>query len=119
MRPADAYRALADPTRLRVLRLLEGGALCVGDLRAALRVPQPTASRHLAYLRKARLVEHERRGQWSFYRLALAADAFHRRLLASVAEADLPAARQDQAALEGLLRRGGCCPEHPARKERR
>src|ERR1700682_5895806 len=63
------FRALADPTRVRVLHLLRQGPLCVGDLVAVLRVPQPTASRHLAYLRKSGLVHDERRGPWSFYRL--------------------------------------------------
>src|SRR5258708_27201278 len=74
-RPAAAlsvervFRTLADTTRLRILHLLDEGPLCVGDLVSVLAVPQPTASRHLAYLRKSGLVLDERRGQWSFYRL--------------------------------------------------
>src|SRR5260370_9445282 len=74
-RPAPAlsvelvFRTLADTTRLRILHLLDEGPLCVGDLVSVLAVPQPTASRHLAYLRKSGLVLHERLGQWSFYQL--------------------------------------------------
>jgi len=113
MRAAQAYRALADPTRLRILRLLRGGALCVGDLVRALRIPQPTASRHLAYLQRAALVHHERRGPWSFYLLADPADEFHQRLLETVAALNLPAGRKDETALLTLQRKGGCCPEHP------
>jgi ArsR family transcriptional regulator len=113
MRAAQAYRALADPTRLRILRLLRGGALCVGDLVRALRIPQPTASRHLAYLQRAALVHHERRGPWSFYLLADPADEFHQRLLESVAALNLPGGRKDETALLALQRKGGCCPEHP------
>jgi len=64
------YAALADPTRLRILALLGDGEVCVCHLHASLDVPQPTASRHLAYLRKSGLVEARREGIWMHYRLA-------------------------------------------------
>jgi ArsR family transcriptional regulator len=64
------YAALADPTRLRILSLLRDGEICVCHIHASLDVPQPTASRHLAYLRKAGLVEARRDGVWMHYRLA-------------------------------------------------
>jgi ArsR family transcriptional regulator len=64
------YAALADPTRLRILSLLDDGEICVCHIHASLGVPQPTASRHLAYLRKAGLVEARRDGVWMHYRLA-------------------------------------------------
>ena len=64
------YAALADPTRLRMLSLLSEDEICVCHLHASLDVPQPTASRHLAYLRKAGLVEARRDGIWMHYRLA-------------------------------------------------
>ena len=48
------YAALADPTRLRILSLLGDGEICVCHLHASLDVPQPTASRHLAYLKQVR-----------------------------------------------------------------
>ena len=63
------YAALADPTRLRILALLRDGEICVCHLHASLDVPQPTASRHLAYLRKAGLVDARRAGIWMHYRL--------------------------------------------------
>jgi ArsR family transcriptional regulator len=63
------YAALADPTRLRILALLRDGEVCVCHLHASLDVPQPTASRHLAYLRKAGLVDARRDGIWMHYRL--------------------------------------------------
>lgn len=63
------YAALADPTRLRILALLREGEVCVCHLHAGLDVPQPTASRHLAYLRKAGLVEARRDGIWMHYRM--------------------------------------------------
>ena len=64
------YAALADPTRLRILALLGADEICVCHIHASLDVPQPTASRHLAYLRSAGLVEARREGIWMHYRLA-------------------------------------------------
>ena len=64
------YAALADPTRLRILSLLGADEICVCHIHASLDVPQPTASRHLAYLRKSGLVEARRAGTWMHYRLA-------------------------------------------------
>lgn len=67
----SVYAALADPTRLRILSLLSEDEICVCLIHASLDVPQPTASRHLAYLRKSGLVEARRDGIWMHYRLAL------------------------------------------------
>jgi ArsR family transcriptional regulator len=64
------YAALADPTRLRILSLLANGEICVCHLHASLDVPQPTASRHLAYLRRSGLVDARREGVWMHYRVA-------------------------------------------------
>ncbi len=64
------YAALADPTRLRILSLLGDGEICVCHIHASLDVPQPTASRHLAYLRKSGLVEARRDGIWMHYKMA-------------------------------------------------
>ena len=69
------FRALADQTRLRILALLASGEVCVCQIHGALGVPQPTASRHLAYLRKTGLVATRRDGLWIHYRLAMPADA--------------------------------------------
>lgn len=64
-----ALRAMADPTRLGLLRLLMGsdGPVCVCDLTAAFSVGQPTISHHLKVLREAGLVEVSRRGTWAYY----------------------------------------------------
>ncbi len=64
------YAALADPTRLRILSLLGDGEICVCHIHASLDVPQPTASRHLAYLKKSGLVEARRDGIWMHYKVA-------------------------------------------------
>ena len=63
------FRAFAEETRLRILNVLMEGEICVCDLCKVLRVPQPKISRHLAYLRRARLVEVRREGKWKHYSL--------------------------------------------------
>jgi len=75
------FRAFSDRTRLRILHLLLAGESCVGDLVTVLELPQPTVSRHLAYLRRAGLVSTRRRGAWVDYRLAPHRNAFHAKLI--------------------------------------
>ena len=66
----DFFKALADPTRLRVLMLLaREGELCVCELTHALAEIQPKISRHLGLLRTAGLVLDRREGQWIHYRI--------------------------------------------------
>jgi ArsR family transcriptional regulator len=77
-------KAFADPVRLRLLSLLATGEVCVCHLHGALGLPQPTVSRHLAYLRKRGLVVGRKDGLWVHYRLAKPASELHRRLLACV-----------------------------------
>jgi ArsR family transcriptional regulator len=79
------FRALSDPTRLRLLALIADGPQCVEDLGSALTISQPKVSRHLAYLRRHGLVEGERRGRRVYYRIARKVEAFQRKLLVDVA----------------------------------
>lgn len=67
---AAVCAALADPTRLRILSLLSDDEVCVCHIHESLDIPQPTASRHLAYLRRTGLVEGRRDGLWVHYRLS-------------------------------------------------
>lgn len=62
-------KALAEPTRLRILHLLGDGEMCVCELMAALDAEQSTVSRHLRILRDANLIIGHRDGKWVFYRL--------------------------------------------------
>jgi ArsR family transcriptional regulator len=75
------FRGFADETRLRILNLLAAGELCVGDIVDILRLPQSTVSRHLAYLRRAGLVEATREWKFAQYRLAEPAHPVHRNLV--------------------------------------
>lgn len=63
------FKALGDETRLRILGLLSQGELCVCDIMEVLKLPQSTASRHLAYLKNSKLVCSTRRGKWMYYQL--------------------------------------------------
>lgn len=109
------FRALSDRTRVRILSLLAAGECCVGDLVAVLGVEQPSASRHLAYLRRAGLVRVRRRGTWCFYSLAPAASAFHAKLIECLAccADELPEVRADLDRARDLKLGGGCCPDTP------
>jgi ArsR family transcriptional regulator len=63
--------AIADPTRLEILRQLAGSAeVCACDFTSCCDVSQPTVSHHLRVLRDAGVVTSERRGNWVFYRIA-------------------------------------------------
>lgn len=64
------FRALADPTRLRLLNLIADREVCVCYFVGILRIGQPKVSRHLAYLRRAGIVAARREGRWMHYRLA-------------------------------------------------
>lgn len=102
------FKAVADPTRLRILGLLLGGELCVCHIHENLRIPQPKTSRHLAYLRRAGLVEARKRGLWVYYRLADPRDELGQTLLDAIHHCigHLTTIRQDRARLE---RKTGCC----------
>ncbi|HTO00528.1 MAG TPA: metalloregulator ArsR/SmtB family transcription factor [Microthrixaceae bacterium] len=69
---ADAFKALSDPARLRLLSLIansSGGEACACDLIEPLERSQPTVSHHLAILVDAGLVTREKRGRWAWYRI--------------------------------------------------
>lgn len=107
------FRAFSDRTRLRILHLLQGGEFCVGDIVDILQVPQPRASRHLAYLRKAGLVAVRKSGLWSYYSLVPADGDFHRKLLECLRKcfAEVPELRADNARAVKVRKSGGCCPK--------
>lgn len=67
---AEYLKALAHPTRLRILRLLGEGELCVCELIPRLGLDQALVSRHLAVMRSANVVKAEKRGNMVFYSLA-------------------------------------------------
>lgn len=65
-------KAIADPVRLRLLRLIAAspeGEACLCDLNGAFEISQPTMSHHLKLLHQAGLLDREKRGVWAYYRV--------------------------------------------------
>lgn len=102
------FKALSDGTRLRILGLLLTGEVCVCHIHEALGIPQPKASRHLAYLRREGLVDTRRDGLWVYYRLAEQSEPILRALEDAVRHVlgHVNQVRRDQ---KRLARRTGCC----------
>ena len=107
------FRAFSDRTRLRILHLLVEGEICVGNLVEILQLPQPTVSRHLAYLRKAQLVEVRKDGLWAYYSLAPAQSGFQSKLYECLEDCfgEVPELKADARRAKGVKRSGGCCPK--------
>ncbi len=102
-------KAFADPVRLRLLNLLsDDREICVCHLHEALNLPQPTVSRHLAYLRKSGIVAGRKEGLWVHYKLARSKSGLNRILLGCLGTClgDPEVFRQD---LERLGRAVACC----------
>ena len=64
------FKALADATRLRILKLLTGGELCVGEIMLALKKPQSSISHNLSILEDAGLIKERKEGKWCHYRIS-------------------------------------------------
>lgn len=97
------FRALSDETRLRILKLLEGGELCVCDIVAALGMSQPKVSFHLGVLKEAGLLKDRKEGRWMHYGIDCQ-DMFRRFLVMAVLER-VPGSdvEQDRRRLEEFL----------------
>ena len=81
----SVFKALSDETRLRIVKLLENGELCVCHIVAAFAMSQSKISFHLRILKEAGLVKDRREGKWMHYRLN-ESDLFRRLLFLSIAE---------------------------------
>jgi len=62
-------KALRDPNRLKIIKILEHGELCVCEIQEVLQVSQPTVSKHLKTLEEAALLNSRKEGLWVYYRL--------------------------------------------------
>jgi ArsR family transcriptional regulator, arsenate/arsenite/antimonite-responsive transcriptional repressor len=116
----NVYKALADKTRLRILGLLGNNEVCVCHIHDTLGLPQPTVSRHLAYLRNSGLVAVRRDGVWMHYRLSGSLSPLVRGIVSGAIEAlhQLPATSQDRKQFQRAFGRlyifdtpagGTCC----------
>jgi ArsR family transcriptional regulator len=98
------FKALSDETRLRIIKLLEKGELCVCDITAALDMVQPKVSFHLSTLKEAGLIKDRKQGKWIHYSIN-ENDLFRRMLILSACErmdGSVPTA--DRKRLDAFLR---------------
>jgi ArsR family transcriptional regulator, arsenate/arsenite/antimonite-responsive transcriptional repressor len=103
---ARLFAALADPTRLRLLHLMDGAEVCVCYFVEILGQSQPKISRHLAYLRNAGVVRARREGKWMHYRIERPLDAG----AAAILEAALKSLKTDARMQADLARlKQACC----------
>ncbi len=100
------FRVLADPTRLRLLNLIADREICVCYFVEILEISQPKVSRHLAYLRRAGIVDTRREGKWMHYRLAAPKDDVAARILCATLKhlREKPEMRRDTSRLSSA-----CC----------
>jgi ArsR family transcriptional regulator len=99
------FAALADPTRLRLLNLMDGREVCVCYFVEILAQGQPKISRHLAYLRRAGVVSARREGKWMHYRMERPAD----KGACAVLDAAMDACRADKGMQADLVRMSKAC----------
>lgn len=106
------FRALADPTRLRLLNLMQDGEVCVCFFVEIFGFSQPKISRHLAYLRKAGIVSSRKEGKWMHYRLVEPISSETARIIKEVLRSlkDDSLMRRDRSALAHF----SCAPKLPA-----
>jgi ArsR family transcriptional regulator len=110
MEVETVFKALGDTNRLRIVNLLLHGELCVCDIQFVLENSKPNVSRHLAYLKKSKMVLDRRDGYRVFYRLANAKEGEKKRLFAFLrglfeSEEQL---KQDTARLKEAIASGSC-----------
>ena len=105
------FKALADRTRLRMLNLKGADEVCVCFFVEVLKTNQPKISRHLAYLRRAGIVDTRRDGPWMHYRIAEPSDADAVRVLKDTLTwlANDPEMQRDRARLVKVC----CAPQLP------
>lgn len=103
------FSALADKTRLRLLNLMRDEEVCVCFFTEVLGHSQPKISRHLAYLRNARIVEARREGKWMHYSIAKPKDEGGRKVLNDILE--WLASREDMRQEREKYKQICCSPE--------
>ena len=105
------FKALADPTRLRIINLIGNQEVCVCFFVEILQTNQPKISRHLAYLRRAGIVAARREGIWMHYRISTPRDENAAKVLHDVLNwlAQDPLMQQDQKRLHKVC----CAPQLP------
>ncbi|MCW1925761.1 metalloregulator ArsR/SmtB family transcription factor [Luteolibacter arcticus] len=111
MNPVETCRALGDPIRWRIVRLVSHDALCVCELADILGMPQSSVSSHVQVIRRAGLLESEKCEKWTYFRVQAKFLKLFRALEAGIEKPEPTWAEDDSKTHARLTaREGSCCP---------
>lgn len=105
-------KAFADPSRVKIIKILGVKELCVCEIQQLLGLAQPTVSKHLKILEEAGLVDYRKEGSWIIYRLSTGEDSDYARVMLGNLDGWLDDEPQIQEMIDRLplLNRERCCP---------
>lgn len=103
------FRALADGTRWRIVRLVMDRALCVCELADILDMPQSSVSSHVQVIRKAGMLEEETCGKWTYFRIRRRFLATLKAVIRNLDDAPVSAADAQKAEARLARRETSCC----------
>ena len=104
------FRALADETRWRIVRLVKDRALCVCELADILEMPQSSVSSHVQIIRKAGMLESEKCGKWTYFRISREHLPILTQIIASFSDTADYAPDIQRAETRLANRANSCCP---------
>lgn len=104
------FRAMADETRWRIVRLVAERALCVCELADILEMPQSSVSSHVQIIRKAGLLESETCGKWTYFRIRRDHLALLKMISKQFADSDAYVSDIERCERRLARREGSCCP---------
>jgi ArsR family transcriptional regulator len=104
------FRALADDTRWRIVRLVKDRALCVCELADILEMPQSSVSSHVQIIRRAGMLESEKCGKWTYFRINKAHLPLLTTIIATLPDDTGHAADFEKAEARLADRANSCCP---------
>jgi ArsR family transcriptional regulator len=111
-------KALSDPSRVKIIKILGVKELCVCEIQQLLGLAQPTVSKHLKILEEAGLVDYRKEGSWIIYRLSTGEDSDYARVMLGNLDGWLDDEPQIQEMIDRLplLNRERSCPVWPSLK---
>jgi len=104
------FRAMADETRWRIVRLVMDRALCVCELADILEMPQSSVSSHVQIIRRAGLLESETCGKWTYFRIIRSHLPLLKAILKTFPNSEIHTLDSENAAARLARRESSCCP---------
>lgn len=107
--PVTFFRAMADETRWRIVRLVTDRALCVCELADILEMPQSSVSSHVQIIRKAGLLESETCGKWTYFRIVRNHLTLLKAVLKNFPDSNIHVRDAERSEARLALRESSCC----------